>query len=170
MSLSGIAGGRGPSRLSLPERVFKKSPDEFNSGVFSTGDRGGSGRQNKIFRRRKSECLGLNSMRMNLCCSQTRGGCHEFFDKFEKNKLGFLHQDETSGGELSRFNKFASRAAREAAGRNNIEAGSSKPSDREGFFIDKRRHSYCAAFKNEIEVNAVMQSLIKFRHLMACTI
>jgi hypothetical protein len=33
----------------------------------------------------------------------------EFFDKFEKEKLAFLHQDETSVGKESRFNKLIAR-------------------------------------------------------------
>jgi hypothetical protein len=32
----------------------------------------------------------------------------EFFDIFDKNGLVFLHQDETSDGKVSRFNKFVS--------------------------------------------------------------
>lgn len=33
----------------------------------------------------------------------------EFFDKFEANKLAFLYQDETAGGDTSRFFKLVSR-------------------------------------------------------------
>jgi len=33
----------------------------------------------------------------------------EFFDKFEKEKLAFLHQDETAGGKKSRFSKLIAR-------------------------------------------------------------
>ena len=33
----------------------------------------------------------------------------EFFEKFEEKKLAFLYQDETSGGQESRFFKFVSR-------------------------------------------------------------
>jgi hypothetical protein len=33
----------------------------------------------------------------------------EFFEAFEANELAFLHQDETGGGNTSRFNKFVSR-------------------------------------------------------------
>lgn len=33
----------------------------------------------------------------------------EFFETFEDRKLGFLHQDETSGGKTSRFFKFVRR-------------------------------------------------------------
>lgn len=33
----------------------------------------------------------------------------EFFDKFEENKLAFLHQDRTHDGRISRFNKLVSR-------------------------------------------------------------
>ncbi len=38
----------------------------------------------------------------------------EFFSKFDEKKLGFLHQDETSDGEMSRFNKFVKRAGQAA--------------------------------------------------------
>ena len=30
----------------------------------------------------------------------------EFFEIFDESELAFLHQDETSDGEISRFNKF----------------------------------------------------------------
>lgn len=33
----------------------------------------------------------------------------EFFKKFDEKQLAFLHQDETSSGEQSRFFKFVSR-------------------------------------------------------------
>lgn len=33
----------------------------------------------------------------------------DFFAIFEKSKLSFLYQDETSDGKTSRFNKFISR-------------------------------------------------------------
>lgn len=33
----------------------------------------------------------------------------DFFEKFEQEQLAFLHQDQTSGGEESRFHKFISR-------------------------------------------------------------
>jgi hypothetical protein len=33
----------------------------------------------------------------------------EFFQIFDENKLAFLHQDKTSDGKLSRFNKFIDR-------------------------------------------------------------
>ena len=33
----------------------------------------------------------------------------DFFDKFEKEKLAFLYQDETAGGECSRFSKLIAR-------------------------------------------------------------
>ena len=36
-------------------------------------------------------------------------GWDEFFEIFDKNKLAFLHQDETGGGKTSRFNKFVER-------------------------------------------------------------
>lgn len=34
----------------------------------------------------------------------------DFFEKFDEKKLAFLYQEETSGGEISRFNKFISRS------------------------------------------------------------
>lgn len=37
----------------------------------------------------------------------------EFFDKFEEANLAFLYQEETSGGEQSRFSKFISRDSAE---------------------------------------------------------
>jgi hypothetical protein len=33
----------------------------------------------------------------------------EFFKIFDENKLAFLYQDKTKGGEVSRFNKFVER-------------------------------------------------------------
>jgi hypothetical protein len=33
----------------------------------------------------------------------------EFFAKFERSNLAFLYQEQTSGGDTSRFNKFISR-------------------------------------------------------------
>ena len=33
----------------------------------------------------------------------------EFFQVFDENNLAFLHQEKTSGGETSRFNKFVER-------------------------------------------------------------
>ncbi|HET7369567.1 MAG TPA: hypothetical protein VFK45_01865 [Gammaproteobacteria bacterium] len=36
-------------------------------------------------------------------------GWDEFFDKFEESDLAFLYQDETKGGDTSRFFKFVSR-------------------------------------------------------------
>jgi hypothetical protein len=33
----------------------------------------------------------------------------DFFATFDENKLAFLHQDETSGRDQSRFNKFVER-------------------------------------------------------------
>lgn len=33
----------------------------------------------------------------------------EFFQIFDENKLAFLYQDRTEGGDTSRFNKFVSR-------------------------------------------------------------
>lgn len=35
----------------------------------------------------------------------------EFFKIFDENDLAFLHQDETSGGKTSRFNKFVERGS-----------------------------------------------------------
>ena len=34
----------------------------------------------------------------------------DFFDKFDKEKLAFLYQEETEDGSVSRFHKFVSRA------------------------------------------------------------
>ena len=36
-------------------------------------------------------------------------GWDEFFEKFDENDLAFLYQDETEGGDTSRFHKFVSR-------------------------------------------------------------
>ena len=36
----------------------------------------------------------------------------EFFDKFEKENLAFLYQEETKGGNESRFFKFVERGAK----------------------------------------------------------
>ena len=33
----------------------------------------------------------------------------EFFEKFEQEKLAFLHQDKTADGQISRFHKFVQR-------------------------------------------------------------
>jgi hypothetical protein len=33
----------------------------------------------------------------------------DFFDKFDKERLAFLHQDKTDDGKLSRFCKFVAR-------------------------------------------------------------
>jgi hypothetical protein len=33
----------------------------------------------------------------------------EFFAIFDRNRLAFLHQDETAGGKTSRFHKFVER-------------------------------------------------------------
>jgi hypothetical protein len=33
----------------------------------------------------------------------------EFFEKFEQEKLAFLHQDKTADGHVSRFHKFVRR-------------------------------------------------------------
>src|SRR5829696_5037244 len=38
-----------------------------------------------------------------------------FFETFERNSLAFLHQDTTSGGQQSRFNKFIDRNSEAAA-------------------------------------------------------
>jgi len=34
----------------------------------------------------------------------------EFFEKFDKEKLAFLYQEETAGGDISRFHKFINRS------------------------------------------------------------
>jgi len=36
-------------------------------------------------------------------------GWDDFFAKFDREKLAFLHQDETQSGEVSRFHKFVDR-------------------------------------------------------------
>jgi hypothetical protein len=33
----------------------------------------------------------------------------DFFEKFDREKLGFLHQDKTADGSESRFHKFVAR-------------------------------------------------------------
>lgn len=33
-----------------------------------------------------------------------------FFEKFDEEKLGFLHQDKTAEGRVSRFHKFVNRS------------------------------------------------------------
>jgi hypothetical protein len=33
----------------------------------------------------------------------------DFFEKFDREKLGFLHQDRTADGSQSRFHKFVAR-------------------------------------------------------------
>jgi hypothetical protein len=33
----------------------------------------------------------------------------EFFEKFDEKRLAFVYQDQTAGGETSRFNKFVNR-------------------------------------------------------------
>ncbi|MFC3167484.1 MULTISPECIES: hypothetical protein [Paracoccus] len=38
----------------------------------------------------------------------TRISWDEFFEIFDENGLHFLYQDETAGGDTSRFNKFVS--------------------------------------------------------------
>jgi hypothetical protein len=38
-------------------------------------------------------------------------GWDEFFEKFDKEGLAFLHQDRTEAGELSRFHKFVNRSS-----------------------------------------------------------
>jgi hypothetical protein len=38
-------------------------------------------------------------------------GWNEFFEKFDKEALAFLHQDRTESGELSRFHKFVNRSS-----------------------------------------------------------
>src|SRR4051795_3789550 len=34
----------------------------------------------------------------------------EFFEKFDQEKLAFLHQDRTAEGQISRFHKFVERS------------------------------------------------------------
>lgn len=34
---------------------------------------------------------------------------NEFFEKFDAENLGFLHQDKTESGSVSRFHKFVDR-------------------------------------------------------------
>ena len=41
----------------------------------------------------------------------TRIEWEEFFQIFDENDLQFLYQDETAGGDTSRFNKFVSDAS-----------------------------------------------------------
>ncbi len=48
----------------------------------------------------------------------------EFFDKFDKEKLAFLYQEETAGGDTSRFHKFINRSTASKS------AGSSKSGSR----------------------------------------
>ena len=49
----------------------------------------------------------------------------DFFKDFDDNSLAFLYQDETSGGEESRFNKLISRdEEREGSGRAHAHARS----------------------------------------------
>ena len=38
----------------------------------------------------------------------------QWFEGFEENELAFLHQDETEGGQESRFNKLISRNSEQA--------------------------------------------------------
>jgi hypothetical protein len=38
-------------------------------------------------------------------------GWDEFFEKFDKEGLAFLHQDRTEDGKLSRFHKFVNRSS-----------------------------------------------------------
>jgi hypothetical protein len=48
----------------------------------------------------------------------------EFFEKFDKEKLAFLYQDETSSGETSRFHKFINRTTAQSGG--GAKGGSAK--------------------------------------------
>ena len=41
----------------------------------------------------------------------------EFFEKFDKEKLAFLYQDETADGSTSRFHKFINRPASASKGK-----------------------------------------------------
>jgi hypothetical protein len=38
-------------------------------------------------------------------------GWDDFFEKFDKEGLAFLHQDRTEDGKLSRFHKFVNRSS-----------------------------------------------------------
>ena len=38
-------------------------------------------------------------------------GWEDFFEKFDKEDLAFLYQDQTDDGKLSRFHKFVSRSS-----------------------------------------------------------
>jgi hypothetical protein len=49
-----------------------------------------------------------------------------FFDTFDRNSLAFLYQDRTSGGQLSRFNKFIDRNSAEAVGDEGDASGSTQ--------------------------------------------
>jgi hypothetical protein len=40
----------------------------------------------------------------------------EFFEKFDKEKLAFLYQEETAGGDTSRFHKFINRSTANQGG------------------------------------------------------
>jgi hypothetical protein len=51
----------------------------------------------------------------------------EFFEKFDKEKLAFLYQEETADGSTSRFHKFVNRSA-SAAGTKKKSSGGSKTS------------------------------------------
>jgi hypothetical protein len=62
----------------------------------------------------------------------------EFFEKFDQEKLAFLYQDETSGGETSRFHKFINRTtaaqssggAKGSSGKSTKSGGGSKSAAR----------------------------------------
>jgi hypothetical protein len=47
----------------------------------------------------------------------TKISWEDFFEKFEKEKLAFLYQDETADGSESRFHKFVQRQASEGGPR-----------------------------------------------------
>jgi hypothetical protein len=50
----------------------------------------------------------------------------EFFEKFDKEKLAFLYQEETSDGSTSRFHKFVNRPSGGKAATGSKAKGSSK--------------------------------------------
>ena len=52
----------------------------------------------------------------------------EFFEKFDKEKLAFLYQEETAGGETSRFHKFINRSTANQGGGAAKSGGSSSKS------------------------------------------
>jgi hypothetical protein len=53
-----------------------------------------------------------------------------WFEAFDDNKLAFLHQDETEGGEQSRFSKLISRDSEQAMELGKKSAGQKKSHSR----------------------------------------